>query len=79
MTKWALEAVAQSCAVKKVFLEVPQNSKENTCARVSFLIKLQALLFSYEFCKTVFHNSFVTEQFRVTASEPNPFVPESQI
>ena len=28
---------------KKVFLEISQNSKENTCARVSFLIKLQAL------------------------------------
>ena len=27
---------------KKVFLETPQNSQENTCARASFLIKLQA-------------------------------------
>ena len=27
---------------KKVLLEIPQNSQENTCARVSFLIKLQA-------------------------------------
>ena len=26
----------------KVFFEIPQNSQENTCARVSFLIKLQA-------------------------------------
>ena len=31
------------CSVKKVFLEISQNSQENTCARVSFLIKLQAL------------------------------------
>ena len=37
------EAVAQTCSVKKVFLEISQNSQENTCARVSFLIKLQAL------------------------------------
>ena len=37
------EAVAQRCSVKKVFLEVSQNSHENTCARVSFLIKLQDL------------------------------------
>ena len=37
-----LEAVAQRCSVKKVFLEISQNSQENTCARVSFLIKLQA-------------------------------------
>ena len=27
---------------KKVFLEISQNSQENTCARVSFLIKLLA-------------------------------------
>ena len=36
------KAVAQSRSVKKVFLEISQNSQENTCARVSFLIKLQA-------------------------------------
>ena len=30
--------------MKKVFLEISQNSQENTCARVSFLIKLQANL-----------------------------------
>ena len=35
------EAVAQSCSAKKVFLEISQNSLENTCARASFLIKLQ--------------------------------------
>ena len=28
----------------KVFLEISQNSQESTCARVSFLIKLQARL-----------------------------------
>ena len=36
------EAIAQRCSVKKVFLEIPQNSQESTCARVSFLTKLQA-------------------------------------
>ena len=35
------EAVARRCSVKKVFLEISQNSHENTCARSSFLIKLQ--------------------------------------
>ena len=30
------EADAQRCSVKKVFLEILQNSQENTCARVSF-------------------------------------------
>ena len=38
----ALEAIVQRCSVKKVFLGISQNSQENTCARVSFLIKLQA-------------------------------------
>ena len=34
------EAVVQGCSVKKTFLEISQNSHENTCARVSVLIKL---------------------------------------
>ena len=37
-----LEAVAQRCSVKKMFLEVLQNSQENICARISFVIKLLA-------------------------------------
>ena len=36
------EAVVRSCSVEKVFLEISQNSQENTCARICFLIKLQA-------------------------------------
>ena len=32
---------------KKVFLKISQNSQENTCVRVSFLIKLQALACNY--------------------------------
>ena len=32
----------QRCSVKKVFLEISQNSQENTCARVSFLNKGEA-------------------------------------
>ena len=32
------EAVAQRCSVKKLFLEISQNSQENICARASFLI-----------------------------------------
>ena len=35
-------AVAQESSVKKVFLEILQNSQQNTCARASYLIKLQA-------------------------------------
>ena len=36
------EAVAQRCSVKKVLLEISHNSQENTCVKVSLLIKLQA-------------------------------------
>ena len=36
------EAVVRRCSVKKVFLEISQNSQENTCARDFLLIKLQA-------------------------------------
>ena len=37
------EAVSRRCSVKKVLLDISQNSQESTCARVSFLIKLQQL------------------------------------
>ena len=48
------KAVAQRCSVKKVFLEISQNSQGNTSARVSFLITLHNLaqVFSCEFCET---------------------------
>ena len=38
LTQAATEGVLQ----EKVFLEISQNSQENTCARVSFLINWQA-------------------------------------
>ena len=58
--------------MKKVFLEISQNSQENTYARVSFVIKLQAsasnfilkkalaLDFFREFCE-ISKNTFFTE------------------
>ena len=64
---------------KKVFLETPQNSQENTCARASFLIKLQAQacnlikkealaqVFSYEFCE-ISKNTFFQRTPLVAAS-----------
>ena len=36
-----IEAVVRRSSVKKVFLEISLNSQENSCGRVSFLIKLQ--------------------------------------
>ena len=56
------ESVAPRCSVEKVFLAISQNLQENTCARVSFLIKLQALglaqVFSCEFCE-ISNNTFI--------------------
>ena len=59
----------RECFVKMVVLEISQNSQENTCARVSFLIKLHAetrnfnkkvtleQVFSWKFCE-IFKNTF---------------------
>ena len=56
-----------------MFLRILQHSQENTCARVSFLIKLQALcfnkketlaqVFSCECCE-ISQNTFFKETFR---------------
>ena len=74
MSLFFLEAVAQRCSVKKVFLEISQNSQENTCARVSFLIKLRALacnfikketlgqVFCCEFCG-IFKSTYFIKHF----------------
>ena len=37
-----IEAVVRRCSVKKVYLQIFQNSHESTCVRFSFLTKLQA-------------------------------------
>ena len=48
------EAVAEICFVKKVFLEISQNSQENTCPRAFFLIKF----FKKETQAKVFYSEF---------------------
>ena len=47
------EAVTQRCSVKKVFLEISQNPKENTCAKVCNFIKKETLarVLFCEFCE----------------------------
>ena len=69
------KAVARRWSVKKVFLEILQNSQENTCARVSLLINLQAKacnfikretlvqVFSCEFCE-ISQTPFLIEHLR---------------
>ena len=48
---------SRSVLKKKVFVEISQNSQENTCVRVSFLIKLQAcILIEIETLAQVFSN-----------------------
>ena len=50
-TGWNLilsKAVARRCFIKKVFLKISQHSQKRTCARVSFLITLQANTFFKE-------------------------------
>ena len=54
------EAAIGGVLEEKVFLEISQDSQENICARVSFLMKLQA-------CE-IFKNTFFTEHFRAAAS-----------
>ena len=68
-----------------MFLEISQNSQENTCARVSFSKKLQAetcnfikketlaQVFSYEFYE-ISNNTFFTEHLQETASWQTVFV-----
>ena len=56
--KWMTQSIDRSsylrCSVKKVFLEISQNSQENTCARASTcnFVKIVTLaqVFSCEFC-----------------------------
>ena len=66
-------------SIEKVFINISENSQENTCAKASFLIKLPevcnfikretlAQAFSCEF-REIFKSTFFTEQLRVTASD----------
>ena len=73
------EAATGGVSIKKVLLEILQNSQENTCVRVSFLTKFQtedcnfikkntlAQVFSCEFCK-ISKNIFFIEHLLATAS-----------
>ena len=65
------KAVVQMCSVKKAFLEILQNSQENTSSRFYFLIKKEILteMFSCEFCK-ISKNTFFHRVPLVVASEP---------
>ena len=51
--KCSSEAVAQRSPVIKVFLEILQNLLENTCAKASLLIKLQANVGNFIYKETL--------------------------
>ena len=53
---------------EKVFLKISQNAQENTCTRLSFLIKSLTQVFSCEFCE-ISYKTFFTEHLWATASE----------
>ena len=55
-TLWVIEAVVRRCSVKKVFLKISQNSKENT--QVFFTIKLQAQACNFIKKETLAHGYF---------------------
>ena len=71
------ETVVRRCSVKKVFLEISQNSQESTCTRVCLLIKLQtwpstvadlAQVISCEFCE-ISKSTFFYRTPQVAASK----------
>ena len=74
-----IEAATRGVPYKKEFLKILQNSQENTCVRVTFLIKLHAeacnfikketmaQVFSCEFYE-IFKNTSFTEHLRPTTS-----------
>ena len=68
LTLISQEAVAQT-SVKKVFVEILQNSLENTCSRVPFLIKLQGL--------TILNSPPTHTSSTVPTSSTSPILQES--
>ena len=81
--KWSSRSSHQRCSIKKVFLEISQNSQGNNCTRFSILIKLQVSglqlikketleqVFSCEFYE-ISKNTFFTEHLWTTASGVTP-------
>ena len=66
----ALAAVVRRCSVKKVFLNISQNTQENACvSRDSFLIKLQTWSLKLHLKRDsgffkIFENTFFIEHLR---------------
>ena len=73
-----IEAATEGVLQEKIFLEISQNSQENTCARFSFLIKSQGSacnfikkealgqMFSCKYCE-ISKITFLTEHLRASA------------
>ena len=54
------EAVVRKCSIKRVFLNISQNSEENNCAGVSFSTKLQVDYCRKEIAARVFSYKIAT-------------------
>ena len=61
------EAVAQSYSIKKVFSQISQNSQENTCARVCFLVNF------VKFARTLFFIEHLP--WLPTSTRSNKYIP----
>ena len=70
-----LEAVARRCFIKKMFLQISQNSQENTCIRVSLVVKPETLVkksptqMSFRGFREISKNIYFVEHLRPAASE----------
>ena len=62
-----LEPATRGALQKKVFLEISQNSQENTCARKFIKKETLAQVLSCDFCE-ISQNTFSRENLRVSAS-----------
>ena len=61
------EAAFLRCSLKQAFLEISQNSQENTCAGFLFLKRDLAQVFFYKLCE-ISKKTFHAEHLRATAS-----------
>ena len=77
------EAVTKGVLLIKVFLEISKNSQESTCARVSFLIKLQAwgsgtgvlLWILRNFSENLFYKTPPDDWFQIYNTKTKAYVP----
>ena len=63
---YTLEAVVQRCSIKKVSLEISQNSQENTCCQSLFFNKVADLTPSTLLQKRLWHRCFPANFYEIS-------------